>query len=195
MPKKKSIKGSANEFKAETDRILAFLTASAGLGDEHVSWCHDLAIIRLYRAFESLMLDALVGALNNDTSTLSTRTGFSFPKHLTDEVCRFLVTGRGYFDFKGRDGLIKTLKQYLPDDHYLVEVVSKPGYRNSLELLSTARNYAAHESQQSKSAFKKAADQDRVGTAGSWLKRQNRFQNIANWVKAMADEIHAEAPH
>ena len=72
------------------------------------------------------MLDTLVGALNNDTSTLSTRTGFSFPKHLTDEVCRFLVTGRGYFDFKGRDGLIKTLKQYLPDDHYLVEVVSKP---------------------------------------------------------------------
>ena len=106
MPKKKSIKGSANEFKAEADKILSFLTASAGLGDEHVSWCHDLAIIRFYRAFESLMLDALVGALNNDTSTLSTRTGFSFPKHLTDEVCRFLVTGRGYFDFKGRDGLI-----------------------------------------------------------------------------------------
>lgn len=98
MPKKKSIKRSANEFKAEADKILAFLTASAGLGDEHVSWCHDLAIIRLYRAFESLMLDTLVGALNNDTSTLSTRTGFSFPKHLTDEVCRFLVTGRGYFD-------------------------------------------------------------------------------------------------
>jgi hypothetical protein len=111
MPKKKSIKGSANEFKAETDKILAFLTAPAGLGDEHVSWCHDLAIIRLYRAFESLMLDALVGALNNDASTLSTRTGFSFPKHLTNEVCRFLVTGRGYFDFKGRDGLIKALIQ------------------------------------------------------------------------------------
>lgn len=195
MPKKKSIKGSANEFKAETDKILAFLTASTGLGDEHVSWCHDLAIIRLYRAFESLMLDTLVGALNNDTSTLSSRTGFSFPKHLTDEVCRFLVTGRGYFDFKGRDGLIKALKQYLPDAHYLIAVVSRPGYRSSLELLTSARNYAAHESQQSKSAFKKAADQDRVGAAGSWLKRQNRFQNIAGKLKAMADEIHAAAPY
>jgi hypothetical protein len=195
MPKKKSIKGSANEFKAETDKILAFLTASAGLGDEHVSWCHDLAIIRLYRAFESLMLDALVGALNNDTSTLSSRTGFSFPKHLTDEVCRFLVTGRGYFDFKGRDGLIKTLKQYLPDDHYLVEVVSKAGYRNALARLSAARNYAAHESSQSKGAFKKAIDLARVGSAGSWLKRQNRFQTIADSLKAMADEIHADAPY
>jgi hypothetical protein len=195
MPKKKSIKGSASEFKAEADKILAFLNASAGLGDENVSWCHELVIIRLYRAFESLMLDTLVGALNNDTSTLSTRTGFSFPKHLTDEVCRFLVTGRGYFDFKGRDGLIKALKQYLPDDHYLVEVVSKPGYRNSLELLCAARNYAAHESQQSKSAFKRATGQDRVGAAGSWLKRQTRFQTIADRLKAMADEIHAKAPY
>lgn len=195
MPKKKSIKGSANKFKTETDKILAFLTASAGLGDEHVSWCHDLAIIRLYRAFESLMLDALVGALNNDTSTLSTRTGFSFPKHLTDEVCRFLVTGRGYFDFKGRDGLIKTLKQYLPDAHYLIAIVSKPAYRDSLERLTAARNYAAHESQQSKAAFKKATGQNRVGAAGSWLKRQTRFSEIANKLKAMADEIHAAAPY
>lgn len=195
MPKKTSIKASANEFKAETEKILAFVVASSGLGDEHVSWCHDLAIIRLYRAFESLMLDTLVGALNNDTSTLSSRTGFSFPKHLTDEVCRFLVTGRGYFDFKGRDGLIKTLKQYLPDDHYLVEIVSKAGHRNALELLSSARNYAAHDSPQSKDAFKRATDQVRVGSAGSWLKRQNRFQNIADRLKAMADEIHAEAPY
>jgi hypothetical protein len=194
MPRKKSIKGAANQFKAETDKILAFLTASAGLGDEHVSWCHDLAIIRLYRAFESLMLDTLVGALNNDTSTLSAKTGFSFPKHLTDDVCRFLVTGRGYFDFKGRDGLITTLKRYLPDDHYLVEIVSKPVYRNYLKRLSAARNYAAHESQQSKSALKKATNQDRVGTAGSWLKRQNRFHTIANQLKAMADEIEARAP-
>jgi len=195
MPKKKSIKGSANDFKAETDKILAFLTASAGLGDEHVSWCHDLAIIRLYRSFESLMLDALVGALNNDTSTLSSRTGFAFPKHLTDEVCRFLVTGRGYFDFKGRDGLIKTLKQYLPDDHYLVDIVSKTGYRAPLERLTAARNFAAHESQQSKSAFRKATDQNRVGSAGSWLKRKNRFQLIADKLKALADEVHAEAPY
>jgi acyl carrier protein phosphodiesterase len=83
----------------------------------------------------------------------------------------------------------------LPDDHYLVKVVSQPGYRNSLELLSAARNYAAHESQQSKSAFKKATGQNRVGTAGSWLKRQNRFQTIADSLKAMADDIHAEAPY
>lgn len=195
MPRKKSIKGSAKEFESETKKILAFLKASSGLGDEHESWCYDLAIIRLYRAFESLMLDTLVGALNNDTSTLSRRTGFTFPKHLTDEVCRFLVIGRGYFDFKGRDGLIKTLKQYLPDDHYLVKIVSKDEYRDALELLYAARNYAAHESPLSKGAFKKATNQNRVGSAGSWLKRQDRYENIADCLKAMSDEIHAAAPY
>jgi hypothetical protein len=30
MPKKKSIKGSANEFKTEADKILAFLTKTGG---------------------------------------------------------------------------------------------------------------------------------------------------------------------
>ncbi len=195
MPKKKSIKGSAKHFKSEADDIIAFLVASAQLGDQHVSWCHDLAIIRLYRAFETLMLDTLVGALNNNTATLSARTGFSFPKHLTDEVCRFLVTRDGYFDFKGREGLIKTFKQYLSDQHYLVVAVSKPVYKRTLELLSAARNYAAHESLQSKKTFKYHAGQGRIGSAGSWLKSQGRFQKISDNLKLLADEIQASAPY
>lgn len=141
------------------------------------------------------MLDALVGALNNDTSTISKKTGFSFPKHLTDEVCRYLIIGNGFFDFKGRSGLIKKLKQYLPDDHYLVQAVSKPAYQDALDKLSSARNYAAHESQQSKDAFRKATAQERVGTAGSWLKCGNRFNQIAERLKQLAMEIHDEAPY
>jgi len=130
MPRKKSIKASAQRFNSEVDEILDYLSATSELSDKHVSWCHELAIIRLYRAFETLMLDALVGALNNDTSTISKKTGFSFSKHLTDEVCRYLIIGNGFFDFKGRSGLIKKLKQYLPDDHYLVQAVSKPAYQD-----------------------------------------------------------------
>jgi len=47
---------------------------------------HEYAVIRLYREFESLILQGLVGAINNDTSTLSATSGVQFPKHLTDEV-------------------------------------------------------------------------------------------------------------
>ena len=60
--------------------------------------------------FEQLMLFAIVCAINNDTKTISDSTGVEFPKHLTDEVCEYLVLGGRYFDFKGRDGLIRVKK-------------------------------------------------------------------------------------
>jgi hypothetical protein len=100
MARKKSIKTAAKTFATEADAILAFLARiSPNATDADLSWVHDYAIIRLYREFESLILDALVGAINNDTTTISGTSGVKFPKHLTDEVCEYLVTGGGYFDF------------------------------------------------------------------------------------------------
>jgi len=196
MPKKKSIKKSVEKFKAEADKILIFLEEAKNQRDMYVSWQYDLAVIRLYREFEILMLNALVGALNGDTSTLSEKTGFDFPKHLTDEVCRYLVTGTGYFDFKGRDGLIKNFRGYLPDNHYLVQTVKNKKYKQSMEIFFTARNFAAHGSQQSKKSFLKAIDQQGVGSAGAWLKRQNRFQKlIVDKLKKLSDDIYTQAPY
>lgn len=99
MARKKSIQHAARWFNDQANETLAFIAATTSLSDEHVSWCHEYAVLRLYRAFEELMLDCLVGALNNDTATISERTGFDFPSHLTDEVCEYLVIGDGYFDF------------------------------------------------------------------------------------------------
>jgi len=147
MPRKKSVKHSAQVFRAAADDITNFLTtASVGQTDQHVSWLYNYGIIRLYREFESMVLDALVGAINNDTATVSGTTGINFPKHLTDEVCEFLITGSGYFDFKGRPGLIKTLKGFVPANHYLVTTIKRKTYEDALERLSTLRNFAAHES-------------------------------------------------
>jgi cupin superfamily acireductone dioxygenase involved in methionine salvage len=116
VARKKSIKLATTDFNAEVDKIINFLnTVSTGQSDEHISWLHNYSIIRLYKEFEGLMLDALVAAVNNDTSTLEATTDVKFPKHLTDEVCEFLITGTGYFDFKGRPGLIKTLKSFIPE--------------------------------------------------------------------------------
>lgn len=92
MPRKKSVKHSAQLFRNAADDIAGFLTkVSANQSDQHVSWLHNYGIIRLYREFESLVLDALVGAINNNTATFSATTGIEFPKHLTDEVCEFLI--------------------------------------------------------------------------------------------------------
>lgn len=197
MPKKLSIKGTARWFKESSDSVVAYLdeTCDAGISDEHVSWCHDYAVIRLYRDFEGLMLWSLVGSINNDTSTISAKSGFDFPKHLTDEVCFYLVTGPGYFDFRGRSGLISTFKRYLPDDHYLIEVVKRKKYKDHIERLCALRNYAAHESPQSKRAALAATGQQRMGAAGSWLKRQGRFADLTDKLKELATEIENEAPY
>jgi len=196
VPRKKSVKKSAKEFIEHAEELEQFVAEPAqGLSDQHVSWCHDYAIIRLYREFEQMMLSAIVGAINNDTSTISVTTNIEFPKHLTDEVCEYLVLGGGYFDFKGRDGLIKILKKFVPDDHYLVDIVRKDKYKKSLEKLSALRNYAAHESSKSKREALKAIGQKRVSSAGSWLKLQDRYAKISKSLKELANEIEAHAPY
>lgn len=190
MPRKKSVKLSAKDFCNQVDEINAFLAKVAvGQSDEHISWLHSYAIIKLYKEFEGLILDALVGAVNNDTSPSAATTDVQFPKHLTDEVCEFLITGTGYFDFKGRDGLIKALKSIVPDAHYLVVTVRKADYRDALVRLITLRNFAAHESRCSKRAALEAIGQRRISTSGCWLKRQGRFDKISTNLKTLAMEI------
>lgn len=196
MPRKKSVKHSAQDFRTAADEIVLFLTSvSKGQTDQHISSLHNYAIIRLYREFESLMLDALVGGINNDTATLSTIAGVEFPKHLTNEVCEFLITGTGYFDFKGRDGLIKILKKFVPATHYLVVNVSKLIYRSALEQLSALRNFATHESDQSKRSALSAIGGQRIESSGAWLKREGRFQVIVDRLKALATDLENAAPY
>jgi cupin superfamily acireductone dioxygenase involved in methionine salvage len=196
MPKKKSIKKSAQRFTRNANAIVQFTeNASAKLSQQQVSWAYDYAIIRLYREFENLMLDALVGAVNNDTSTLSTKTGFAFPRHLTDEVCAFLVVGNGYFDFRGRDGLIKRLKDFVPDNHYLVDVVKQQKYTNALNVLASLRNFAAHASRFAKKKALEALNVQRLESSGAWLKRQNRFEDLTSKIIELARDIENRAPY
>jgi hypothetical protein len=155
----------------EIDLILAYTSAvSQGQTAAHKSLIFDGAVIQLYRLFEGLILDTLVGSINQDMPNFSNKTGVNFPKHLSDEVCEYLITGSGYFDFKGRSGLISTIKKHLPDTHYLVTIVKKPNYTRSLEVLCALRNHAAHQSDKSKKAVLEATEQKRIGSSGSWLK-------------------------
>ena len=91
---------------------------------------------------------------------------------------RVIIIGGGYFNFKGRDGLIKEVKRYVSKDHYLVRAVKDTSYMTSLNQLCALRNYAAHYSMASKKLALKATGQRRMKSAGSWLKRQSRFYEI-----------------
>lgn len=193
--RKKSAARACEWFSEELEEIDEYLEATEDLSDEQINWCYDYAIIRLYRAFENLMLSCLICSMNNDTEQVSSVTGIPFPKHLTDEVCEYIIVGDGYFDFRGRDGLIKTIKRYVPDDHYLLEVIKTAKYKDALEQLSALRNFAAHESQPSKRAALKAIGQARLSSAGSWLKRKDRFAAISERLVELADEIAESAPY
>lgn len=199
MPKKKSTKKAADNFDAEADKVATFAAAASAAFakppiDEFEAWSYDYAIIRLYRAFENLMLDSLVAAINNDTSTIAATTAIKFPKHLPEKVCLFLIVQDGFFDFRGRDGLIKTLKQFVPPTHFLVTCVEKTAYKGHLEKLSALRNFAAHDSAVSKERSRKAVGTNH-SSAGSWLMRQGRLLAIIDGLKHLSADLRAAAPY
>ena len=142
-----------------------------------------------------MILDCLVAAINNDTEQLSFTTDVRFPKHLTDEVCNYVIVGDGYFNFRGRDGLIRELRRFLPNDHYLVDIVKQQSYKGTLERLSALRNHAAHESETSKARAMRAVDQERMPPAGARLKKRNRLHKIAQSLDRLADQIVSRAPY
>ena len=197
MPRKKSGKKAARKFRQAVARIETFTREidSSNLGDQAVSWAYEAALIKTAVAFEQLMLDCIVAAINNDTATISARTGIAFPKHLTDEVCEYLVTGGGFFDFRGRDGLIKTIKGYVPDNHWLPEAVKQAQHKGALDRMIALRNFAAHESSASKRKALDAIGQQKIGGAGSWIKCQGRFSDLTTALTSLANEIETKAPY
>ena len=196
--RKKSIKLAAQTFVTNVDEIVAFTqrgVVAAPLTEQDKSWCYDLAIIRLYREFEDLVLSCLVALINNDTTTFSQLKKRTFPKHMNVEVCEYLICGDGYFDFAGRDVLLKTIKKIAANGHWLPTIVGDAAYTSALKKLSALRNFAAHDSSVSKKRALEAIGQERMSSSGAWLKKQNRFATICNSLKAMAQQIDAAAPH
>ena len=197
MPRKRSVKKCARQFETAVSGVQVFADAATktNLTDSQISWVYEYAIIALYRALESMILDALVGAINNDTAVVSKTLGVKLPPHLRNEVCRFLVTGTGYFDFKGRNGLIRTLKKFVPESHYLVQTIKKQRYKPTLEQLSALRNFATHDSPQAKRAALAAIGLARMSSVGAWLKRQQRLNTLTANLGRLAKEIRQAAPY
>lgn len=195
--RKKSGRKASSSFKIQAHEIERFLDENnlSSFSDAHVTWAYDYGIIRLYREFEDMILSCLVAAINSDTQQLSSTTGVDFPKHITDEVCEFIIVGDGYFDFRGRDGLIKTLKKFLPSSHYLVTIAKDQAYKDALEKLSALRNFAAHDSKPSKKSALKAICGQRLASSGAWLKKQNRFGQISDSLIRFADAVYQQAPY
>ncbi|MER7497009.1 hypothetical protein ABT033_30990 [Streptomyces pharetrae] len=218
MGRKKSGRLAADEFRKSTAELRAFTAEvdGAGLSPTATNVAYDAALIKTSVAFEKLMLECLIVAVNSDSGPLSKSTDIAFPKHMTVSHCEYLITAGGYFDFKGRGALLKDMLKYTGKPHWLYDVVSDGRYYHSLELLLALRNFAAHESPQAKkkmkreifcyrrkvkdpnSTFALKADFAKAyapTSAGSWAKKQQRFDALLNELDHIAGRIHAAAPY
>jgi hypothetical protein len=195
MPRKKSVKKAAAKFKLAVERVEEFFEGTESLKEDLAIWCAEYAIIRLYCDFEVLMLSALVGAVNSDSSKFSEYTGLKFPKHMTEDLCTYMIIGSGYFDFKGRDGLLQITRRYVSQENYLYAILKDKKYRPALEQLSSLRNLAAHRSEKAKEAAIKATGAERFKSAGAWLRKQNRFEDLCKSLKKLANSMERKAPH
>lgn len=196
MPKKKSLKKPTAHFVTECKKIEEFIECtsfSKGVSDSHISWLYEHAIIRLYREFEQMLLECLVAGLNHDNTHLSQTNNLSLPKHLTDELCEYLIKGNRYFDFKGRKDIQKKCKRFLGDSHFLTDIFSETIHDRSLRKLIALRNFAAHDSSQSKKAALGACGLTRMGSSGSYLKKQNRLKLIIDDLIVLANKINEKA--
>ncbi|MEV0487365.1 hypothetical protein AB0I69_43035 [Streptomyces sp. NPDC050508] len=218
MGRKKSGKHAAEQFQEATTRLRAYAVEidSSGLSPEAMNLGFDSGLIKTAVAFEKLMLECLIVALNNDSSAFTKTTGIQFPKHITQDHCEYLITGGGYFDFSGRGALLKEIKRFTSGEgHWLYDAVTDQAYYYHLELLLALRNFAAHESPQAKKKMKEAifcwqhlvknpqcddkhkqlfAKAYAPSSAGSWVRRQGRFGAVLDGLDGLASQMQAGAP-
>lgn len=83
----------------------------------------------------------------------------------------------------------------MPPDHYLTVTVKDTKFRDALDQLVALRNFAAHESPASKKKVLEALKIQKIGSAGAWVKRQDRFPKLAGRLTDLADAISDAAPY
>ena len=194
--RKKSIRTATERFREKVDGILDFTKRiESSLTASDISWCYDIAIIRLYLEFEDLMLNCLVAFLNRDPEQFSKLKQREFPKHMNTDLCKYLIYGDGYFDFSGRDGIIRKIRNFIPKGHWFPQIVSRDDYRDALDKLCALRNFAAHDSAVSKKRALGVIGEERskLSSSGAWLKTQGRLKEICNDLQDMAQKIEDKA--
>lgn len=181
-----------DRFTGDLDRISGYIDRCNAVFKEedlYLTYSYENAILMVYKSFEIFIERLLISCLNHDHSCFEEKYGIALGKHINDDVCEFLITKGGFFDFRGYSGLIKTLGDILGNNHRLIALFKGNDYKIYIEQLCALRNYAAHNSKQSKQSAKKAFELRSISSAGSCLKQQGRFLTILTKLKELSDEV------
>jgi hypothetical protein len=198
--RKKSPAKSLAAFQKELAEIRRFLKDVADKGVSAVSLSHsyDFGIIWTYRAFEIFVLDILVAQINHDPSKLYDEIGVNFGTNPTAAQSEYLLVGDRYFDFRGHGGLVTSIKKAAGDGSQLENAAKNQAHRKAFEILVGLRNYAAHWSEQSKTAALKAMqhwepDRQNLGRAGNWLSAvitgRTRMERLLSSIEALCIDM------
>jgi len=74
---------------------------------------HEAFVLKIYATWEVLVENLFVECLSRDPSEYANFKTIKLPKRLTKDVCRGLITGLGYFDFKDTGDLRGKAKKVL----------------------------------------------------------------------------------
>jgi hypothetical protein len=175
--RKKSAEVSLTGLQKQISEIRTFLVdaEASAMPIRSLSRCYDQAVIWCYRAFEEFVLDVLVGQINRSPANLYASVGVSFGKNPTAAQCEYLLVGDRYFDFRGHSGLVDVVKKASGRGSAIENAVKVTKHRQCFEILTGLRNYAAHQSDQSKNAALRAMkhwepDRKNLGSGGIWLR-------------------------
>jgi len=101
-------------------------------------------VFKICATWEVFTEDLLIDCLNKDTTQFAKHTGFKIPKHLSRDVCKAMIVGVGYLDFKNVSHLKRFAKKILvPDNDPFKEICQKPT-GDKIDEFYTMRNYLAH---------------------------------------------------
>ena len=113
---------------------------------------HEAFVLKIYVAWEVLVEDLFIECLSRDPSKYAEHKGIRLAKKLTKDVCRGLISGLGYFDFKDTGDLKGKAKRVLNTKYNpFANIPTDAGKK--IDEFCVIRNYLAHYSDSSKQSL------------------------------------------
>ena len=104
---------------------------------------HEAFVLKIYVAWEVLVENVFVECLSRDPSKYAEYKGIRLAKRLTKDVCRGLISGLGYFDFRDISDLKGKSRNVLATSYNpFPQIPNDAG--NKIDEFCVIRNYLAH---------------------------------------------------
>ena len=108
--------------------------------------------LRLVSLWETHVEELLVDCLNRDCTQYGRYMGLRISKNVRRDICRAMLTGLGYLDFKSTADLQSKAKRILVPQYNPFKAIPKPA-RAKIDEFLHVRNYIAHQSLAAKRAL------------------------------------------